>query len=140
MAPSRTIAPPLTDVLYTMAEEGADQETSDLTEDMWAGLMRDGADVARRVEEEVDADNAAVSRDEIDPDDLVAIRDAAGLIITRDHRHGRVSAETYPDENDLLAAWEAIVAELEPGALDVEETELDDSTEGPSSGPKAAGH
>ena len=42
--------------------------------------------------------------------------------------------------NDLLAAWEAIVAELEPGALDVEETELDDSTEGPSSGPKAAGH
>ena len=71
---------------------------------------------------------------------VVAIRDAAGLIITRDHRHGRVNAETYPDENDLLAAWEAIVTELEPGALDVEETEVDDSTEGPSSGSKAAGH
>jgi hypothetical protein len=140
MAPSRTIASPLTDVLYTMAEEGADEETSDLTEDMWAGLMRDGADVARRVEEEVDADTAAVSRDEIDPDDLVAIRDAAGVIITRDHRDGRVSAETYPDENELLAAWNTIVAELEPGALEVEETEMDDSTEGPSSGPKAAGH
>ncbi|HEV2284299.1 MAG TPA: hypothetical protein VGX75_18080 [bacterium] len=138
MAPSRAIAPPLTDVLYTMAEEGADQETSDLTEDVWAGLMRDGADVARRVEEEVDADSATVSRDEIDPDDLVAIRDAAGVIITRDHRHGRVSAETYPDENELEAAWNAIVAELEPSALDVEETEMDDTTEGPSSGPKAA--
>jgi len=140
MAPSRTIAPPLTDVLYTMAEEGADEETSDLTEDMWAGLMRDGADVARRVEEEVDADTAAVSRDEIDPDDLVAIRGTAGVIITRDHRDGRVNAETYPDENELLAAWNTIVAELEPGALEVEETEMDDSTEGPSSGPKAAGH
>src|SRR5579859_356948 len=123
-----------------MAEEGADQETSDLTEDMWAGLMRDGADVARRVEEEVDADNTTVSRDEIDPDDLIAIRDAAGVIITRDHRRGRVSAETYPDEAELLVAWNAIVAELEPGTLDVEETEMDDSTEGPSSGPKAAEH
>src|SRR5579864_604824 len=140
MAPSGAIAPPLSDVLYTMAEEGADKETSDLTEDRWAGLMRDGADVARRVEEEVDANNAAVSRDEIDPDDLVAIRDAAGVIITRDHRHGRVSAETYPDENELLAAWNAIVAELEPSALDVEEAEMDDSTEGPSSGRNAAEH
>ena len=138
MALNRAIAPPLTDVLYTMAEEGADEETSDLTEDVWAGLMRDGADVARRVEEEMDAGDAAVSRDEVDPDDLAAIRDAAGVIITRDHRRGRVSADTYPDENELLAAWNAILAELEPGALEVEETEMDDSTEGPSSGPKAA--
>jgi hypothetical protein len=138
MAPTRAIAPPLTDVLYTMAEEGADEETSDLTEDMWAALMRDGADVARRVEEEMDAGDAAVSRDEVDPDDLAAIRDAAGVIITRDHRRGRVSADTYPDEDELLAAWNAILAELEPSALEVEDTEMDDSTEGPSSGPKAA--
>lgn len=138
MAPTRAIAPPLRDVLYTMAEEGADEETSDLTEDMWAGLMRDGADVARRVEEEMDAGDVSVSRDEVDPEDIAAIRDAAGVIITRDHRHGRVTAETYPDENELLAAWGAIVAELEPSGTDVEEAEMDDSTEGPSSGPKAA--
>jgi len=69
---------------------------------------------------------------------MAAIRDAAGIIITRDHRHGRVNAETYPDENELLAAWNAIMAELEPSALEVEETEMDDSTEGPSSGPKTA--
>jgi len=125
MAPTRAIAPPLTDVLYTMAEEGADEETSDLSEDMWAGLMRDGADVARRVEEEIDTGDASVSRDEVDPDDLTAIRDAAGVIITRDHRHGRVTAQTFPDENELLAAWNAILVELEPGALD--------SAEGPSS-------
>jgi hypothetical protein len=138
MAPTRAIAPPLSDVLYTMAEEGADEETSDLTEEVWAGLMRDGADVARRVEEEMDAGDVAVSRDEVDPEDIAAIRDAAGVIITRDHRRGRVTVETYPDENELLAAWSAIMAELEPSGVDVEEAEMDDSTEGPSSGPKAA--
>lgn len=138
MASSRAIAPPLTDVLYTMAEEGADEETSDLTEDMWAGLMRDGADVARRVEEEIDAGDATVSRDEVDPDDLDAIRSAAGLIIRRDHRRGRVSAETYPAENDLLVAWNAVMTELEPSSVEVEETEMDDSTEGPSSGPQSS--
>ena len=138
MGLTRAIAPPLRDVLYTMAEEGADEETSDLSEDIWAGLMRDGADVARRVEEEMDAGDVDVTKDEVDPDDLAAIRDAAGVIITRDHRRGRVTAETYPDENELLAAWNAIMVELEPSAVEVEETEMDDSTEGPSSGPKAA--
>jgi hypothetical protein len=138
MAPSRAIAPPLSDVLYTMAEEGADEETSDLSEDMWAGLMRDGSDVARRVEEEIEAGDAPVAREEVDPDDLAAIRDAAGVIVTRDHRRGRVAAETYPDENELLAAWNGLVTELEPSAVDVEDAEMDDSTEGPSSGPKAA--
>lgn len=138
MAPSRAIAPPLSDVLYTMAEEGADEETSDLSEDMWAGLMRDGTDVARRVEEEMETGDAAVAREDVDPDDLAAIRDAAGVIVTRDHRRGRVNVETYPDENELLAAWNALVVELEPAALEVEEAEMDDSTEGPSSGPKAA--
>jgi hypothetical protein len=136
MAPSRAIAPPLTDVLYIMAEEGADEETSDLSEDMWAGLMRDGADVARRVEEEIEADDTTVAREDVDPDDLAAIRDSAGLIVTRDHRRGRVIAETYPDENELLAAWNALVTEIEPSALEVEDGEMDDSTEGPSSGPK----
>ncbi|HEV2360015.1 MAG TPA: hypothetical protein VGZ23_20695 [bacterium] len=123
---TRTIAPPLDDVLYTMAEEGADEETSDLAEDVWAGLMRDGAEVARRVEEEIDAG----SRDEVDPDDLAALRDAAGIIITRDHRRGRVTARAYPDESELLAAWNAIVVELEPSALGAETSETDGGPHG----------
>jgi hypothetical protein len=137
MAPSRTIAPPLRDVLYTMAEEGADEETTDLSEDVWAGLMRDGADVARRIEEGLETDEALIEPDEVDPDDLAALREAAGVIVTRDHRRGRVTAAAFPDENELLAAWNALVAELEPSALAVEPSEMDDSTEGPSSGPKA---
>src|SRR5579863_1863601 len=114
MAASRTIAPPLTGVLYTMAEEGADEETTDLSDDMWAGLLRDGADVARRIEEGLAADAAPIGRGDVDPDDLAALRESAGVIVTRDHRRGRVSAAAYPDENELLAAWTAIVMELEP--------------------------
>jgi hypothetical protein len=137
MASSRTIAPLLTGVLYTMAEEGADEETADLTADVWAGLMRDGADVARRVEEEIESGTAPVARKEVDPDDLAALRDAAGVIVTRDHRRGHIRAETYPDENELLAAWNAVVAEFEPSGVEVEEG-MDDSTAGSSSGPHAA--
>jgi len=137
MAPARTIAPPLADVLYAMAEDGADEEQADLSEDVWAGLMRHGADVARRIEEGMGAAAAPVARDQVDPDDLAALRDAAGVIVTRDHRRGRVSAAAYPDEIELLAAWNAIVAEVEPGAVDVETSETDDGPEGPSPDPKA---
>ena len=138
MASSRAIAPPLTDVLYTLAEEGADEEIADLTEDVWAGLMRDGADVARRVEEEIETGGTGAEHDEVDAEDLNAIRGAAGVIVTRDHRHGRVRAETYPDANELLVAWNAIVTELDPAALQGDETEMDGSTEGPASGPASA--
>ncbi|HKX16696.1 MAG TPA: hypothetical protein VJT33_01620 [bacterium] len=137
MSSSRAIAPPLTDVLYTLAEEGADEETTDLTEDMWAGLMRHGADVARRVEEEIDTGGAGPGHDEVDAEDLSALRNAAGVIVTRDHRHGRVRAATYPDENELLVAWNAIVTELDPGSLEADGTETDGSTEGPSRGPES---
>lgn len=138
MASSRAIAPPLTDVLYTLAEEAADEEITDLTEDMWAGLMRDGADVARRVEEEIDTGGASAAQHEVDAEDLNAIRGAAGVIVTRDHRHGRVRAETYPDENELLVAWNAIVTELDAGSLEADETDTDGSGEGSTSGPESA--
>src|SRR2546425_3081929 len=54
MDTSHELAPPLTDLLYAMAEEGADAETTNLQEDVWAGLLRDGADVARRLTEQID--------------------------------------------------------------------------------------
>ncbi|HET7265136.1 MAG TPA: hypothetical protein VFL28_10740 [bacterium] len=139
MASNRAIAAPLTDVLYMMAEEGADEETSDLTEDTWAGLMRDGADVARRVEEEIDTGGVTVPRENVDPDDLNAIRAAAGVIVTRDHRRGRVNAETYPNESELLVAWTAIVTELAPGSPEAEETEIDGSAGRSSSGRRSTG-
>jgi hypothetical protein len=133
MDTSHELAPPLTDLLYTIAEEGADGETTNVEEDIWAGLLRDGADVARRVTEQIEA-NGTVARDEIDAEDWAALGDAFGIIVRRDNRRNTVSARAFVDEEELLAEWEATKAELETtGAM--EAPEMGDSTEGPSSGP-----
>jgi hypothetical protein len=133
MDTSHELAPPLTDLLYTMAEEGADGETTNGADDIWAGLLRDGAEVARRLTEQIEA-NGTVARDEIDAEDWAALGDAFGIIVRRDNRRNTVSARAFSDEEDLLAEWEATKAELETTGA-VEAPEMGDSTEGPSSGP-----
>ena len=136
MDTSYELAPPLTDLLYTMAEEGADDQTTNLQEDVWAGLLRDGADVARRLREQIDV-NRAVGRDEIDAEDWTALGDAPGIIVRRDNRANKVTARAFADEEDLLAESEATKAELVTPTA-VEATEMGDSTEGPSSGPMSS--
>jgi hypothetical protein len=133
MDTSRELAPPLTDLLYALAEEDADDETTNLRRDIWAGLLRDGTDVARRVTEQIEV-TPAVARNEIDPEDWAALGDAFGIIVRRDDHRNMVTARAFADEEDLLAEWEATRAELET-ALAVEAPEMGDSTEGPSSGP-----
>jgi len=133
MDTSHELAPPLTDLLYAMAEEGADGETTNVAQDVWAGLLRDGADVVRRLTEQIESDGT-VARDEIDPEDWTALGDAFGIIVRRDNRRNTVSARAFADEEDLLAEWEATKAELETTGS-VEAPEMGDSTEGPSSGP-----
>jgi hypothetical protein len=110
MDTSHELASPLTDLLYTMAEEVADAEATNLQEDVWAGLLRDGADVARRLTEQIDV-NRAVARDEIDAEDWAALGDAFGIIVRRDNRTNKVTARAFADEEDLLAEWEATKAE-----------------------------
>jgi hypothetical protein len=133
MDTSHELAPPLTDLLYTMAEESADAETTNVQEDVWAGLLRDGADVARRLTEEIDV-KRAVARDEIDAEDWAALGGAFGIIVRRDNRANKVTARAFADEEDLLAEWEATKAEL-VNTMAVEAPEMGDNTEGPSSGP-----
>jgi hypothetical protein len=133
MDTSRELAPPLTDLLYTMAEEDADAETTNFQEDVWAGLLRDGTDIARRLTEQIEV-TPAVARNQIDPEDWAALGDAFGIIVRRDSRRNRVTARVFADEEDLLAEWEATKAELVT-TVGVEDPEMGDSTEGPSSGP-----
>jgi hypothetical protein len=133
MATSRELAPPLTDLLYTMAEDDVDDETTNLQEDVWAGLLRDGADVTRRLTEQIEV-NRTVRRDEIDAEDWAALGDAFGIIVRRENRRNKISARAFADEEDLLAEWEATKAEL-VSTTAVEAAEMGDSTEGPSSGP-----
>jgi hypothetical protein len=132
MDTSREPAPPLTDLLYATAEEDADAETTNLQEDLWAGLLRDGADIARRLTERIE-ENRTVARDEIDAEDWAALGDTFGIIIRRDSPKNKVTARAFADEDDLLAEWEATKAELVTGAS-VEAPEMGDGTGGPSSG------
>lgn len=134
MATRHELAPPLADLLCTMAEEDADAETIDLEDTVWAGLLRDGADVVQRLREQIEA-NGTTERDEIDAEDWAALDHAFGVIVRRDSRHRTVSARAFADEEELLAEWEATKAELTPTAEAVEASEMSDSTEGPSSGP-----
>jgi len=130
---SRELASPLPDLLFTIAEEDADDETTNREEDVWAGLLRDGADVARRLTERIAVDRT-VARGEIDAEDWAALGDAFGIIVRRDTRRHTVTARAFADEADLLAEWEATKAELVTTTA-VEAFEMGDSTEGPSSGP-----
>ncbi len=135
MDTSRELAPPLTNLLYTMAEEGADDWATGSGGDLWAGLLRDGAEIARRLREQIEAD-AAVTWDTTDAEDWAALRTAFAVIVRRDHRRNTVSARAFSDEAELLDEWEATKADLEPSGGAVEAAEMGDSTEGPSSGPK----
>ncbi|HEV2356649.1 MAG TPA: hypothetical protein VGZ23_03440 [bacterium] len=134
MDTSRELAAPLTNLLYAVAEEDADDWATGPGGDIWAGLLRDGADIARRLREQIEA-NAAPARDEIDAEDWAVLGAAFGVIVRRDHRRNAVSARAFTDEEELLAEWEATKAELEPSGGAVEAAEMGDSTEGPSSGP-----
>jgi len=135
MDTSHELAPPLPHLLYAIAEEDADDWATDSQGDLWAGLLRDGAEIVRRLRERIEA-NAAVVQEEIDAEDRAALGAAFGVIVRRDHRRNTVSARAFADEEDLLAEWEASKAELEASGGAVEAAEMGDSTEGPSSGPK----
>ena len=135
MDTSHELAPPLPHLLYSIAEEDADDWATDSQGDLWAGLLRDGAEIVRRLREQIEA-NAAVVQEEIEAEDRAALGAASGVIVRRDHRRNTVSARAFADEEDLLAEWEASKAELEASGGAVEAAEMGDSTEGPSSDPK----
>lgn len=131
---SRDLSPPLPDLVFALAEEGADDETRDRGGPVWAALLLNGTDVRRRVLDELEAEDTAVP-EEIDPDDWEALRGAYGLIVRRDNRRNAATARVYADEEECLSDWEAERAGLESSPPAVEGRDVDDTTEGPSSGP-----
>jgi hypothetical protein len=131
---SRDLAPPLPDLVFVLAEEGADDEAGDRSDPVWAALLLDGSNVRRRVLEQLEDDEAA-AKDAVDPDDWEALRGAYGLIIRRDNRRNVVTARVFADEEECLSEWEATRAGLEASPPAVEAPDAGDTTEGPSSGP-----
>jgi hypothetical protein len=133
MATSHELEAPLTELLYEMAQEDADEEATNVQGTVWAGLLRDGEDVVARLTEQFETDGT-VARDEIDDEDWTAVRDAFGVIVRRDTRRSHATARAFANELDLLDEWEATKADL-MSATPIEAAEMGDSTEGPSSGP-----
>lgn len=131
---SRELSPPLPELVYALAEEGANDETGDRAGPARAALLQDGGEVRRRILEQLEADEAA-AKDAIDPDDWVYLRGAYGVIVVRDNRRNRVAATAFADEEECLAEWEQIRADLKASPPPVEAPDTGESTEGPSSGP-----
>lgn len=104
----------LAPVLLTLAQEGADEVAGPEVEEghLWAALLRDGADIARRTREALE-DAQTNGEPVVDPEELRALEAAAGVIVMRE-REGAVSAQPYASEEDLAAAWSTLLADLEP--------------------------
>jgi hypothetical protein len=56
---SHELAPPLTNLLYAMAEEGAGDWATGPGGNVWTGLRRDGPEIARRLGEQIEANDAS---------------------------------------------------------------------------------
>src|SRR5579864_6780594 len=52
---SHELAPPLRSLLYAIAEEDADDWATDSRGGLWAGLLRDEAEIVRRLREQIEA-------------------------------------------------------------------------------------
>lgn len=131
---SRELSPPLPELVYALAGDGADDETGDREGPAWAALLEDGEEVRRRILEQLEADEAA-AKDAIDPDDWAYLRGAYGVIVVHDNRRNTVAATAFTDEEECLAEWEQIRADLKASPPAVEAPDTGDNTEGPSSGP-----
>lgn len=131
---SRELSPPLPELLYALAGDGADDETGDREGPAWAALLENGEEVRRRILEQLEADEAA-AKDAIDPDDWAYLRGAYGVIVVHDNRRNSAAATAFTDEEECLAEWEQIRADLKASPPAVEASDTGDNTEGPSSGP-----
>ncbi len=132
MTPDRVLTAPLSDLLLMVAEEEASDETSSPEEDLWAGLLREGPDLVPRLAEELEQVDTGDS-ETVDPDEWSTLNKAVGVIVTRDNRTGTTTARAFAEEQDLLAAWEAIKTELAPLTPGGDDAEVDEDADASSS-------
>jgi hypothetical protein len=109
----RTVSLPLRDALYAIAREQSDEEVESTDLGVWAGLLRDVDAAADRIPETALAGEVEFNPGEIDAGDLAALRASSGLIVIRDAA-GEVVVREFVSEEELAAAWSAILVELSP--------------------------
>ena len=112
----RRVGQPLDEVVFALAQEEADEVAGLDREEgnLWAALLQDGSEVARRARELIEAGQTDLTLAAIDPDDWATVEQAAGVIVMRDNE-GAIAIQPYRTEENLAAAWAALMADLEPG-------------------------
>lgn len=127
------IPEPLAGVLAMLATEGADEEAGPDEErgHMWAALFRGGPELAGRARETVESGAVDVRPEEIPPESWALLEAAAGVVVMQDVS-GRVVAQPYEADDELAAAWSAVMADLEPGEPGAPTVQSPDADENPT--------
>ncbi|HEX9641825.1 MAG TPA: hypothetical protein VGB13_10995 [Candidatus Krumholzibacteria bacterium] len=100
--------------LYEMATEGPDAEAGSSSEPpyLWAGLLKQGVDIARAIKGVHESGEAGYEG--VDAEDLEFLRtDGKGGVIITENDQGFVETVFYDDQNKLWKDWEELRAELE---------------------------
>ena len=106
---------PLSGVIFLVAQEQAD-EIAGLNQartNAFAALFRDGPDLARRTRDLIETEQIDVGAEAVEPEDWAALERSAGVIVRRND-DGKISVQPYDSDDDLAAAWSAVMVELEP--------------------------
>lgn len=138
MAASRFVNPDarplplqLATLIYSLAQDGADEELGEVADELWAALLRDGRDIADRARDLVHSDTVDVRPDEIDDEAWAQLESAAGVIVTR-NSDGSISVQSFRDGADLAASWNALAVELSPAEPGSQWTRTPESDENPT--------
>ncbi|MGQ0570031.1 MAG: hypothetical protein ACT4P5_10965 [Armatimonadota bacterium] len=126
-----SIGQPLAAAIFALAQEAADEVAGPGgdTGSFWAGLIRDGPDLVRRLREHLAVGGLDVDAESIEPGDWDTLDKAAGVIVMREDS-GEIAVQAYRADDDLAAAWTAILVDIEPsepGSPAAQSPEADDN-------------
>jgi hypothetical protein len=112
----KSIGPRLDELIFRVAQDRADEVTGLDQEqgNLWAALIRDGPELAQEARDLLKNGEFEFGTESVDLDELAALDRATGVIVTRDNV-GALSVQPYESDEDLAAAWSAILADVEPG-------------------------
>lgn len=110
-----SIQGPLSGVIFLVAQEQADEIVglNQTRAQAFAALFRDAPDLARRTRDLIQTDQIDVGPEAVEPEDWAMLERSAGVIVRRDNG-GKVTVQPYESDDDLAAAWSAVMVELEP--------------------------
>jgi hypothetical protein len=129
--PGRTVSPDLRQALYEIARDQADEEVESADQGIWAGLIRDTNSIVDEIPDVALSGDTEVRPGVLDPGELAEIRSSAGLIVTKDVE-GQITVHNFPSQEELAAAWSALLVELAPNEAGAPGAAASESEENPT--------